>query len=86
MIPAKLENIHISVDKTVYLSKLIATIEKINKRLHCDISDVSSRLKCFGLLTWLFGWGTYTNAKNIKKIKQNLQILQEWNNLQEAHT
>ena len=30
---------------------------------------------------WLFGWDTYTNARNVKKIKQNLQTLQEQNNL-----
>ena len=33
---------------------------------------------------WLFGWGTFSNAKNIQKINQNLQMLQEQNNLQEA--
>ena len=33
-----------------------------------------SRQKQFSLLTWLFGWGVYMNVRNIRKIKQNLQI------------
>ena len=33
---------------------------------------------------WLFGWGVYMNVRNIRKIKQNLQILQNQNDLQES--
>ena len=43
-----------------------------------------SRQKWFSLLTWLFGWGVYINVRNIWKIKQNLQILQIQNDLQDS--
>ena len=62
----------------------MVALEKVNKTLHQEISNIPSRQKSFGLLTWLFSWGMYTNAKNIKKIKQNLTILPEQNNLQES--
>ena len=26
-------------------------------------------------MTWIIGWGTYTNMKNIKKIKENIKVL-----------
>ena len=49
--------------------KLLATIENINKDLHYDTLNIPDRQKCFSLLTWSFGWGMYTNAKeNIKNI------------------
>ena len=34
-------------------------------------------------MTWIIGWGTWSNMRNIKKIKKNIQILQEQNVLQE---
>ena len=40
--------------------------------------------KQFSLLTWLLGWRVYMNLKNIRKIKQNLQLLQTQNDLQES--
>ena len=43
-----------------------------------------SREKWFSLLTWLFGWGFYMNVRNVRKIKQNLQIWQNQNDLQES--
>ena len=36
-----------------------------------------------GLFTWILGWGVYSNAKNIAKIKDNLHTLQEQNQLQD---
>ena len=46
-------------------------IETANKRSHCEPLAFCSRQKHFDLLTWLFGMGTHTNTKIIKKIKQN---------------
>ena len=43
-----------------------------------------STQKEFNLLPWLFGWGVYMNVRNIRTIKQNLQILQNQNDLQES--
>ena len=36
-----------------------------------------------GSITWILGWGVYSNARNIAKIKKNLHILQEQNQLQD---
>ena len=36
-----------------------------------------------GIFTWILGWGIYSNARNIAKIKKNLHILQEQNQLQD---
>ena len=59
-------------------------LEEINKKLHKEVLNIPSRQKHFGLLTLLFSWGTYTNAKRTKEIKQNLQLVQEQNNLKES--
>ena len=42
-----------------------------------------SRRKRFTLMTWLLGWGVYSNARNIRQIKKNLRLLQKQNDLQE---
>ena len=34
------------------------------------------------LLTWFLGWGVFSNSRNIKKIKENLFILQQQNKIQ----
>ena len=36
-----------------------------------------------GIFTWILGWGVYSNAKNIAKIKENIHVLQEQNQLQD---
>ena len=40
-------------------------------------------MKWMGVFTWILGWGVYSNARNIAKIKDNLHILQEQNQLQD---
>ena len=40
-------------------------------------------MKRVGIFTWILGWGVYSNAKNIAKIKENLHILQKQNQLQD---
>ena len=35
---------------------------------------------CF---TWILGWGIFSNARNIAKIKDNIHILQKQNQLQD---
>ena len=64
------------------MSKIMATIEKVNKKLHYDISSIKSRQKCFGLLTWSFGLGIYTNTRNIDNFLNLTSIT--GTNLQEA--
>ena len=39
-------------------------------------------MKRVGVFIWILGWGVYSNAKNIAKIKENLHTLQKQNQLQ----
>ena len=40
-------------------------------------------MKRVGILTWILGWGVYSNARSISKIKDNLHTLQQQNQLQD---
>ena len=40
-------------------------------------------MKRVGVFTWLLGWGVFSNARNINKIKDNINILQKQNQLQD---
>ena len=40
-------------------------------------------MKRFGILTWILGWGIFSNAQSIAKIKENLHTLQKQNQLQD---
>ena len=40
-------------------------------------------MKRVGILTWVLGWGVYSNARSISKIKDNLHTLQKQNQLQD---
>ena len=40
-------------------------------------------MKRLGIFTWILGWGVYSNARCISKIKDNLHTLQEQNQLQD---
>ena len=40
-------------------------------------------MKRVGILTWVLGWGVYSNAQSISKIKDNLHTLQKQNQLQD---
>ena len=40
-------------------------------------------MKRYGILAWVLGWGVFSNAQSISKIKQNLQILQDQKLLQD---
>ena len=40
-------------------------------------------MKRVGILTWILGWGVYSNARSILKIKENLHTLQKQNQLQD---
>ena len=51
---------------------------KINPSLH-----KKSRMKRVGVFTWLLGWGVFSNARNVNKIKDNIHILQKQNQLQD---
>ena len=40
-------------------------------------------MKRVGILTWILGWGVYTSARSISKIKDNLHTLQKQNQMQD---
>ena len=40
-------------------------------------------MKRVGILTWILGWGVYSNTRSISKIKDNLHTLQKQNQLQD---
>ena len=52
---------------------------KINPTLHNNLSH----MKRVGVFTWILGWGVYSNARNIAKIKDNIHALQKQNQLQD---
>ena len=52
---------------------------KINPSLHKNLSH----MKRVGILTWILGWGVYSNARSFSKIKDNLRTLQRQNQLQD---
>ena len=62
----------------LFLDKLLDALENMNSTLIPKFR----RIKHFGVLTWVLGWGVFSNAQSISKIKQNLQILQDQNLLQ----
>ena len=63
----------------IFLDKILMALHKVNPSLHRDLS----RMKRFGVLTWVLGWGVYSNAQSILKIKDNLHTLQRQNQLQD---
>ena len=62
-----------------YLTAFMEALSKINLSLHKNLS----RMKRVGVFIWILGWGVYTNAKNIAKIKDNIHALQKQNQLQD---
>ena len=62
-----------------FLTAFMNALSKINPKLHKSLH----RMKRVGIFTWILGWGVYSNARNIAKIRKNLHILQEQNQLQD---
>ena len=48
-----------------------------------EIHEKVSRHKRFSIMTWVMGWGVWSNARNIKHIKKNIKTLYQQNLLQE---
>ena len=64
-----------------FLNVFMKAIYKINPSLHNNLS----RMKRVSIFTWILGWGVYSNARNIAKIKDNIHTLQKQNQLQDKH-
>ena len=62
-----------------FLNAFLDVLYEINPPLHKNLSH----MKRMGIFTWILGWGVYSNARNIAKIKDNLQTLQKQNQLQD---
>ena len=62
-----------------FLNAFMKALYKINPSLHNNLSH----MKITGIFTWILGWGVFSNARSISKIKANLHILQEQNQLQD---
>ena len=62
-----------------FLNAYMKALYKINPLLHNKLS----RMKRVGVFTWILGWGVFSNARNIAKIKDNLCTLHQQNKLQD---
>ena len=62
-----------------FLDEFLKAPYKINPSLHKSLTC----MKRVGILTWILGWGVYSNARTISKIKDNLHTLQKQNQLQD---
>ena len=62
-----------------FLDAFMKALYKINPSLLNNLSC----MKRVVIFTWILGWGVFSNAKSISKIKNNLHILQKQNQLQD---
>ena len=62
-----------------FLDTFLKVLYRINPTLHNNLA----KMKRTGIFTWLLGWGIFSNARSISKIKDNLHILQRQNQLQD---
>ena len=62
-----------------FLTAFMEALYKINPSLHKNLS----RMKRVGIFIWISGWGIFSNARNIAKIKDNIHTLQKQNQLQD---
>ena len=65
--------------KENFLDKFLKALYKINPSLHKSLTQ----MKIVGIPTWILGWGVYSKARSICKIKDNLHTLQKQNPLQD---
>ena len=69
----------LTYEEQQWVEDLLIKIRKIDPKLH----DVLQREKRFGFISWLLGWGVWSNSRNIKAIKNNIRVLHLQNILQE---
>ena len=62
-----------------FLDEFLKALNKINHSLHKNLTC----MKRVGILTWILGWGVYSNARSISKIKDNLHTLPRQSQLQD---
>ena len=59
-----------------FLNAFMEALYKINPSLHKNLSH----MKRVGIFTRILGWGIFSNARNIAKIKDNIHALQNKTN------
>ena len=69
----------LSPSENNFLDAFLRALYIVNPTLHKSIS----RMKRTGIFTWLLGWGIFVNARSISKIKDNIHILQNQNQLRD---
>ena len=70
----------VSKEELEVLDSLLKQVEE----KYPDLNDkVLKRHKRFGIMSWIMGWGVYSNWRQIKAIKKNIKKLYEQNLLQE---
>ena len=62
-----------------FLDAFMKDLYQFNPSLHRNLTC----MKRIGIFTWILGWGVYSNARSISKIKDNLHTLQKQNQLQD---
>ena len=62
-----------------FSDEYLKALYKFNPSLYKSLTH----MKRVGILTWILGWGVYSNARSISKIKDNLHTLQKQNELQD---
>ena len=67
---------------TEELQTLNYVVEKVEES-YLTIKNKLKRIKRFGIMSWVLGWGVYSNYKQIETLKENVQTLYEQNLLQE---
>ena len=67
---------------TEELQTLNHVVERVEES-YPIIKDKLKRIKRFGVMSWVLGWGVYSNYKQIETLKENVQTLYEQNLLQE---
>ena len=70
----------VSKEELEVLDSLLKQVEEKYPNLN---DKVLKRHKRFGIMSWIMGWGVYSNWRQIKAIKKNIKKLYEQNLLQE---
>ena len=73
------QTITLTPSEEIFLDAYMNGLYKINPSLHSKLSC----MKRVGIFTWILGWGVFSNARNIAKIKDNLHTLHQQNKLQD---
>ena len=73
------QNRKLTPSEESFLDAFMKALYTINLSLHKYLS----RMKRVGIFIWMLGWGVFSNARSISKIKNNLHTLQKQNQLQD---